>query len=135
MSKSHRKATESSDPTVSDMSLRLLLDEMTEAALADYCRRLDHSVERVVELRELGPGSDDAEIVDYAERENRLLVTYDDDFLVHHDALSRIGVLFGEDDRLPPFETANIIDSIEDHVDEQDVVEHDGAFHLTTDWL
>jgi hypothetical protein len=117
------------------MAFRLLLDEMTEAALADYCRRLDHSAERVVELPELGPGSDDAEIVDYAESENRLLVTCDDDFLANHDALSRIGVLFSEDDRLPPSETANIIDSIESHVDQQDIVERDGAFHLTTNWL
>lgn len=75
------------------MSFSLLLDEMTEAALAEYCDKLGHDVERVVDVPDLGAGSDDTEIVAYTEREHRLLVTYDDDFLGAHDALDRIGVL------------------------------------------
>ena len=81
------------------MGFSLLLDEMTEASLAEYCRTLGHDVERVVTVSELGSGSDDDEIVAYAEREGRILVTYDDDFLAGHDALDRIGVLFQANDR------------------------------------
>ncbi|MEF8777264.1 MAG: DUF5615 family PIN-like protein [Haloarculaceae archaeon] len=66
------------------MAFSLLLDEMTEVRLAEYCRKLGHDTERVVTVASLGPGSDDSVIVDYAERENRLLVTYDDDFLTNH---------------------------------------------------
>jgi hypothetical protein len=117
------------------MGFSLLLDEMTEASLADYCRKLGHDVERVVEVSELGPGSDDGEIVAYAEREGRILVTYDDDFLAGHDALDRIGVLFQADDRTPPFETANIIDAIATHVDQPQVTESETPFHMTTTWL
>jgi uncharacterized protein with PIN domain len=117
------------------VSFRLLLDEMTEAGLAEYCRTLGHDTERVVSVADLGAGSDDGEIVAYAEREHRLLVTYDDDFLAGHDALGRIGVLFQPDDRTPPFETATIIDAIADHVDQETIREHDEPFHLTTDWL
>lgn len=117
------------------MGFRLLLDEMTEASLADYCRKLGHDVERVVDVHTLGPGTADANIVTYAEQEGRLVVTYDDDFLAGHNALDRIGVLFGVDDRIPPFETANVIDAIAEHVDQQQVVEQDEPFHLTTDWL
>jgi len=69
------------------------------------------------------------------EREDRILVTYDDDFLAGHDALSRIGVLFQADDRTPPFETANIIDAIAGHVDQPHVIGSDTPFHLTTAWL
>jgi len=89
----------------------------------------------VVNVPELGPGSDDSDIVTYAERENRLVVTYDDDFLTDHDSLDRVGVLFQADDSTPPFETANIIDAIASHVEQQQVVERDEPFHLTTAWL
>jgi hypothetical protein len=75
------------------MGVSLLLDEMTEASLADYCRKLGH------------------------------------------DALDRIGVLFQANDRTPPFETANIVDAIADHADQQQVVESETPFHLTTAWL
>lgn len=95
------------------MGVSLLLDEMTETGLAEYCRKLGHDVER----------------------ENRILVTYDDDFLAGHDTLDRIGVLFQADDRTPPFETANIIDAIADHVDQRQVTESETPFHLSTAWL
>ncbi len=117
------------------MGVSLLLDEMTEARLAEYCRKLGHDVERVVEVSELGPGSDDTAVVAYAEREDRILVTYDDDFLADHDALNRIGVLFQANDQTPPYETGNIIDAITDHADQQQIVESESPFHLTTDWL
>ena len=117
------------------MGFSLLLDEMTEASLTEYCRTLGHDVERVVTVSELGSGSDDDEIVAYAEREGRILVTYDDDFLAGHDALDRIGVLFQANDRTAPFETANIVDSIAGHVDHRQVVESETPFHLTTAWL
>jgi hypothetical protein len=117
------------------MAFALLLDEMTEATLADYCRKLGHDVERVVEVSELGAGSDDVDVVAYAEREDRLLVTYDDDFLGNYDALERIGVLFQPEDRTPPFETANVIDAIENHVEQRQIVETDDPFHLTENWL
>jgi len=116
------------------MSFRLLLDEMTEARLADYCEKLGHDVERVVEVDVLGPGSEDSEIAEYALSEDRILVTHDDDFL-DYEGLDTLGVLFQPDDRASPFETANVVDGIEEHVSQEQVVEHDGAFHLTDDWL
>jgi hypothetical protein len=62
-------------------------------------------------------------------------VTSDDDFLTDHESLDRIDVLFQADDSIPPFETANIIDTISEQVDQRQVVEHGEPFHLTTDWL
>lgn len=117
------------------MAFALLLDEMTEASLAHYCEKLGHDVERVVNVPELGSASDDTNIVAYAERENRVLVTYDDDFLTSHSTLDRIGVLFQADDRTPPFETANIINAIAEHLDQQQIQEREKPFHLTTEWL
>ncbi len=117
------------------MPFRLLLDEMTEAGLADYCTKLGHDVERVVEVDALGRGTDDGAIAEYAEEHDRLVVTYDDDFLLDRGMLSRVGVLYQPDDRTPPFETANIIDAINIHVSQAEIVEHDTAFHLTEGWL
>jgi predicted nuclease of predicted toxin-antitoxin system len=67
------------------VTFRLLLDEMTEGSLAEYLQKMGHDVERVVECPKLGPETDDSLVVAYAERENRLLVTADDDFLTEHD--------------------------------------------------
>lgn len=117
------------------MSFRLLLDEMTERSLAGYCRKLGHDVERVVTVSQLGPGSDDADIVAYAERENRIVVTYDDDFLVDEDSLSGTGVLFQPNDRVPAFETANVVNAIANHASQQQVVDASEPFYLTTNWL
>lgn len=117
------------------MPFRLLLDEMTEARLAEYLAKMDHDVERVVDCPELGPGTDDERIVAYCEREGRVLVTYDDDFLAGHDALDRIGVLFQGNERTPPFDTANVINEIAKQIDQEIVVAHDEPFHLTENWL
>lgn len=117
------------------MSFRLLLDEMTEAGLADYLRKMGHDVERVVECPALGPGSHDRDVVAYAERDDRLLVTYDDDFLVDHDALDRIGVLFQAEGRMPAFETANVINEIATQVDQNAIAAYDEPYHLSERWL
>ncbi|WP_436908705.1 DUF5615 family PIN-like protein [Halosimplex marinum] len=96
---------------------------------------MDHDVVRVVDCPELGPGTADGEIVAFAERDDRLLVTYDDDLLTQHETLNRIGVLFQENGRTPAFETANIVNEIWKHVDQRAVVEHGEAYHLTGDWV
>lgn len=117
------------------MAFRLLLDEMTEAGLAEYLVKMDHDVERVVDRPELGPGTDDSEIVAYAENENRLLVTYDDDFLADHDARRRIGILFQPNGRMPAFDTANVINEVAKHVDQDAIIEYEETYHLTDGWL
>jgi hypothetical protein len=113
----------------------LLADEMTERALASYLEKMGHDVERVVAVPTLGPGTDDDRIVSYADAENRLLVTYDDDFLTARETLDRIGVLFQPNSHTDAFDTANVINEISTYVDQEAVVAHDEAFHLTDRWL
>ncbi|PSQ03101.1 hypothetical protein BRC95_09855 [Halobacteriales archaeon QS_5_68_33] len=114
---------------------RLLLDEMTEGRLAEYLAKMGHDVERVVDCPALGPGTDDGDIVAYAEREEQLLVTADDDFLAEHDALNRIGVLFLPDNRMSAFDTANALNEVATQVDQAAIVAHDEPYHLTGRWL
>ncbi len=117
------------------MVFRLLLDEMTEASLSEYCGELGHDVERVVEEPELGRGTSDTVVAEYAENQGRLLVTYDSDFLTDTAAQRKIGVLYQPDDRTPPFETAKVIDAVEEHLEQRQVVDNSGAIHLTSRWL
>jgi len=117
------------------VTFRVLLDEMTEGRLAEYLAKMGHDVERVVDRPELGPGTDDEVVVAYAEREDRLLVTADDDFLAEHDALDRIGVLFLPDGRMSAFDAANAVNEVAAQVDQGGVVTHDEPYHLTGEWL
>lgn len=58
----------------------VLLDEDTDAVIKQFLEDQGHDVERVVEIDELGPGTDDADVLDYAEREDRVIITYDEGF-------------------------------------------------------
>lgn len=65
------------------MTLRLLLDEDTERALAPKLTEDGHDVERVATVDALGTGSDDREVCEYALETDRIVVSHDDDFLTH----------------------------------------------------
>jgi len=117
------------------MGYRLLFDEMTEASLARDCTQLGHDTERVVAVPSLGAGSDDGEIVAYAETQNRLLVTYDQDFLQSCDATTRIGILYKPDDRTPPRVTATVIDAIANEIEQTALVRRRDPAYLTTEWV
>ena len=116
------------------MAFRLLLDEMTERRLAELLATREHDVERSVRVDELGRGTDDATIVAYAARAERLLVTYDDDFL-DPSVLGRIGVLVQPNERTSSFRTANMIDGVATAMAQEQVVDHDDAVYLGERWL
>ena len=94
---------------------------MTEGRLAEYLAKMGHDVERVVDCPALGPGTDDGDVVAYAEREERLLVTADDDFL--------------PDNRMSAFDTANALNEVATQVDQAAIVAHNEPYHLTGRWL
>jgi len=60
--------------------LNALLDEDTSVELARRLREQGHDVERVVDLRELGDGVDDAEVHTDAEEHDRVIITHDEGF-------------------------------------------------------
>lgn len=62
------------------MAVAFLLDEDIERRLVTLLENDGYEVERVVDVDELGPGSDDDEVRVYAKRTGRIIVTYDD----HH---------------------------------------------------
>jgi hypothetical protein len=57
------------------MTYRILADENIERATVKYLRTLDHDVERLDDVTELGLGAEDRLIARYAREEDRLILT------------------------------------------------------------
>jgi len=116
------------------MAFGLLLDEMTERRLSELLAKMGHDVERSIRVDDLGPGADDDEIVDYAARTDRLVVTYDDDFL-DASVFDRIGVLVQENERTSAYQTATMIDGVAAVMSQKQIVDHPDAVYLSDRWL
>lgn len=98
------------------MRLSFLLDEDTERELGAKLSQAGHDVERVVDVDELGPGTDDTDIRAYASQENRIIVTYDD----HHVAApysEHVGVFYCPNQRLEAFTIYRIVSTLLEHYD------------------
>lgn len=72
--------------------MRFLVDRCAGRILADWFRALEHDV---VETREIGADPGDTAILEWAQRENRVLITTDKDFgkLMYVDFLPHCGVV------------------------------------------
>jgi hypothetical protein len=114
------------------MELKLLLDEDTEASLATHLSKSGHDVERVVEVDNLGRGSKDPEVLAYADRTDRIIVTHDDDY-PEVDVDSHAGVFYGPNQRLSAFQLYRIVQRITESYPSRDAMQP--VIFLTRDWL
>ncbi|WP_246084388.1 DUF5615 family PIN-like protein [Salinadaptatus halalkaliphilus] len=67
------------------MAYQLLLDENVEQEIGFRLENYGHDVEHVDFVPELGKGVDDTQIADYSRSTDRLILTYDDDFVLEFD--------------------------------------------------
>lgn len=79
------------------MSLRILLDENVEHEVMHRLDNLGHDVEHVDLSSSVGKGASDAELAAHSLESNRVIVTYDDDFLTDLDSSEYLCVLLIED--------------------------------------
>ncbi|MFB6193660.1 MAG: DUF5615 family PIN-like protein [Halobaculum sp.] len=93
------------------VTLALLFDEDTEAKFARLAAKDGHDVSRVVSVAELGVGSDDDAVREYARSTGRRIVTHDEDH-VAVDPSRHDGVLYAPEQRLPAFEQFRILSAI-----------------------
>ena len=72
--------------------MRFLVDRCAGKRLAEWLRQRAHDV---VEARELGPDPGDTALLEYAETENRILITIDTDFgeLIHLQGIRHAGLI------------------------------------------
>jgi len=116
---------------------RLLLDENVEPIATEF-RARGHDVETVEGVPELGIGADDAtDIVPYARRTGRLVLTYDDHFTGAEgatvDPRNTPGVLFIPDESLTADRVVRIVDTMARYLPPDDL---DGRVqHVTRAWL
>lgn len=67
------------------MAVKFLLDENMEPKVEHRLDAFGHPVESIGDVPALGSGATDAEIVTYSRENERVILTYDDDFITDHD--------------------------------------------------
>lgn len=97
------------------MTYRLLLDEMVEHGLYHRLERSGHDVEHVEFHANLGKGVLDETIAEYSRQSERILVTYDDDFVTKVPESRYEAVIFVADETLPARQVASGIDGMADY--------------------
>lgn len=91
------------------MSYRLLVDENIEYRIVHKLRNYGHDVEHVDDLTGFGKGSSDRALGRYSNSEDRLILTYDDDFVLELDTSEYRAVLYVSDVTIPSGEIADVV--------------------------
>jgi len=113
------------------MGYRILADENVEQATINYLRKLDHDIEWLGDVPELGLGTADEAIARYASESDRLLLTQDDDFFTELDIDRTAGVLFQEDGTLSAREVGDVVHELSEYVDQSMVT----LEYVSRNWL
>jgi predicted nuclease of predicted toxin-antitoxin system len=113
------------------MAYRILADENVEQATGNYLRKLDHDVERLGDVAELGLGADDESIARYAREHDRLILTQDDDFFTELDVENTAGVLFQKDQTLSTREVGDIVHELSRYLDQSNIT----LEYVSKNWL
>ncbi|ELY51682.1 DUF5615 family PIN-like protein [Natronolimnohabitans innermongolicus] len=114
------------------MAYRLLLDENVEQEIGFRLKNYGHDVEHVDFVPELGKGVDDTQIADYSHSTDRLILTYDDDFVLEFDDDDYRAVLYVPDLSMPPADVADIVHEMSVHYPQPQV---HGLERVSTEWL
>jgi len=94
------------------MVYRLILDENVEHEVAHRLQNYGHDVEHVDFVPELGKGSGDDPIARYSLETNRVIVTYDDDFVLRVEENDYRAVLYVGDASLSVDTVADVIHAL-----------------------
>jgi predicted nuclease of predicted toxin-antitoxin system len=113
------------------MGYRILADENVEQATINYLRKLDHDIEWLGDVPELGLGAADETIARYASESDRLLLTQDDDFFTELDIDRTAGVLFQQDGTLSAREVGDVVHELSEYVDQSAVT----LEYVSRNWL
>jgi predicted nuclease of predicted toxin-antitoxin system len=113
------------------MGYRILADEHVAQATINYLRKLDHDVEWIGDVEELGLGAGDGSIATYGRETNRLILTQDDDFFTQLDIGDTSGVPFQKDQTLSAREVGDIVHELSEYRDQSDVT----LEYVSRNWL
>lgn len=111
---------------------RLLLDENVEHEVGHRLRNYGHDVEHVDFVPELGKGAADRSLGTYAREENRVILTYDDDFVLSLSPDDFRAVLYLPNATLPVHAVADIVDAVSRQYPQEEL---EGVEYLGSGWL
>jgi len=94
------------------MGCRFVLDENVEYEVLHRLDNYGHDVEHVDFVPELGKGTGDHPIGQYSLDTDRVIVTYDDDFVLEMDEDDYWGVLYVGDATLSVEQVADIVHAV-----------------------
>lgn len=110
--------------------MRFVLDENVEHEVGHRLENYGHDV--VYVDTELGKGVEDDSIAAYSLRTDRVLVTYDDDFVLDIDEESYHAVLYVGDAALAPESVADAVHEVTGHVTQDELT---GLVYVGEEWL
>jgi predicted nuclease of predicted toxin-antitoxin system len=111
---------------------RLILDENVEHEVLHRLDNYGHDAEHVDFVPELGKGVADRPVARYSLDTNRVIVTYDDDFVLDVDEGSYRAVLYVEDATLPVERVADIVHAVSQHYPQAEL---QGLEYVGEEWL
>jgi len=114
------------------MTYRLVLDENVEHEVLHRLENYGHDVEHVDFVPELGKGTDDHPIAQYSLDTDRLIVTYDDDFVLEIDEAEYRGTFYLDDATLSVEKVADVIQTVSRHYPQSEV---HGLEYIGDEWL
>ena len=114
------------------MVYRLVLDENVEHEVSHRLENYGHNVEHVGFGSNLGKGVTDCSIAKYSRETDRIIVTYDDDFVLELTDEDYRGAFYIHDDRLSANTVADIIHTISKHYPQSEVT---GLEYVGEEWL
>jgi predicted nuclease of predicted toxin-antitoxin system len=94
------------------MAYRLVLDENVEHEVFHRLENYGHDVEHVDFVAELGKGTADHPLARYSLDTDRVIVTYDDDFVLKMDEGMYRAVLYFDDATLSVEQVADVIHTV-----------------------
>ena len=114
------------------MTYRLLCDENVEQEVMFRLEKYGHDVEHVDFVSKLGRSVTNDQIARHSLSEERLIVTYDDDFVLDFEPPDYQAVLYLPDLSLPPSTVADAIHAMSTYYD-QSVIS--GVEPVSSEWL
>jgi predicted nuclease of predicted toxin-antitoxin system len=114
------------------MAYDLILDENVEHEVYYRLENYGHNVEHVDFVPELGKGISDHPIAQYSRETDRVIVTYDDDFVLKLTGDDYQGVLYVQDASLSVGTVADLIDNVATHYPQTEIT---GVEYIGEEWL
>lgn len=114
------------------MAYRLLFDENIEHEVRHRLENYGHDAEHVDYGPNLGKGIGNTSIAEYSLCENRVIMTYDDDFVTEVDEGAFRTVLYFDDVSLSSTEIADIVHTMSGQYPQDEL---DGVESVGREWL